>query len=105
MAFGLWTLQVAGTSQQLHTNIQTSEQQQCANPNPATRPSVFKKKKTFSWNVHSAKVYFRREPEEIFCSTGICLLSFESYCLEIQDFSDQVKVGLARQTQHQIFVH
>ena len=69
----------------------------------ALTPFSFQKK-NFSWNVHSAKVYFRREPEEIFCSTGICLLSFESYCLEIQDFSDQVKVGLARQRQHRIFV-
>jgi len=103
IAYGACKLQV-----QANCCIQIFRLQSNSNaPTPAvyTRPSAFKKEKFFSWNVHSAKVYFRREPEEIFCSTGICLLSFESYCLEIQDFSDQVKVGLARQTQHQIFVH
>lgn len=60
MAYGLWTLQVAGTSQLLHTNIQTSEQQQCANPNPATRPSVFKKKKNLFLECSFSKSLFQK---------------------------------------------
>jgi len=97
MAFGLWTLQVAGTSQLLHTNIQTSEQQQCANP------IQFSKKKLFL-ECSFSKSLFQKGTKGNFCSTGISLLSFESYSLEIQEFSDQVKVGLARQRQHRIFV-
>ena len=70
----------------------------------ALTPFSFQKKKLFL-ECSFSKSLFQKGTKGNFCSTGISLLSFESYSLKIQEFSDQVKVGLARQTQHQIFVH